>query len=333
MIKPVSSALISSLLSLREGEIKFGERVGYWRTGTPLPCADNSPFRFALLGIEEDTGPRANHGRAGADKAWQATLAWLLNLQSNAYLTGEQILVAGSISLTTPQDEDIQALRNECQQWDQQVESAVKELLEAGLIPIIIGGGHNNALGIIRACAEHTNSRLAIANIDPHSDFRNLEGRHSGNPFHYAYEQGCLGAYTVIGLHEQKNTHQSLQALSEAHFPTFSMQSIYVRKEHSLEQVIAGANRYLTESQLPVGLEIDVDAISQAPSSAMTFCGMPYQDVLWGVDHITRAQRLQYIHIAEAAPDCHPAGFHAGARDVGQLNAELICTFVKAYQG
>jgi arginase family enzyme len=35
-------------------------------------------------------------------------------------------------------------------------------------------------------------------NFDAHSDFRILEGRHSGNGFSYAYEEGFLKKYFVL---------------------------------------------------------------------------------------------------------------------------------------
>jgi formiminoglutamase len=38
-------------------------------------------------------------------------------------------------------------------------------------------------------------------NFDAHSD-RILEGRHSGNGFSYAYEEGFLKKYFIFGLHE-----------------------------------------------------------------------------------------------------------------------------------
>jgi formiminoglutamase len=39
-------------------------------------------------------------------------------------------------------------------------------------------------------------------NFDAHSDFRILEGRHSGNGFSYAYEEGFLKNILFFGLHE-----------------------------------------------------------------------------------------------------------------------------------
>ncbi|NQY12901.1 MAG: arginase family protein, partial [Henriciella sp.] len=69
-----------------------------------------------------------------------------------------------------------------------------------GPIPIVIGGGHNNAYPILKGMSQGRHSTFAAINLDPHTDFRALEGRHSGNGFHYATEQGFLSHYFCLGM-------------------------------------------------------------------------------------------------------------------------------------
>ena len=87
--------------------------------------------------------------------------------------------------------------------------------LQAGLEPVVIGGGHNNAFGLLRALSTFHHAGVAAVNLDPHCDFRPLEGRHSGNSFSYAASQGYLNRYHILGLHEQKNSETSLQQLGD----------------------------------------------------------------------------------------------------------------------
>ncbi|MGF1948884.1 arginase family protein, partial [Enterococcus gallinarum] len=68
---------------------------------------------------------------------------------------------------------------------------------------------HNNAYPCIKGAAKgwHKAGVLEIAqinavNLDAHADYRAMEGRHSGNAFRYAEEDGYLEKYCVIGLHE-----------------------------------------------------------------------------------------------------------------------------------
>lgn len=63
----------------------------------------------------------------------------------------------------------------------------MSEIVSAGVVPIVIGGGHNNSYGMLRGSSKGLNSQVNAINIDPHADFRELEGRHSGNGFSYAF--------------------------------------------------------------------------------------------------------------------------------------------------
>ena len=54
-----------------------------------------SDARFVLLGIPEDIGVRANLGQAGADTGWLAFLQSFLNMQSNDFLDGHEMMLLG----------------------------------------------------------------------------------------------------------------------------------------------------------------------------------------------------------------------------------------------
>ena len=133
---------------------------------------------------------------------------------------------------------DLAALRDACSALDARVSAVLEEVFKADLIPIIIGGGHNNAFPIIKACSFIREFPLAVGNLDPHSDFREMEGRHSGNPFRYAHETNYLTHYAVMGLHEQKNNQSSLSAMKELGFPWFSIQQTHWSKSHNFDQCL-----------------------------------------------------------------------------------------------
>ena len=68
-------------------------------------------------------------------------------------------------------------------QIDKEVVHTITSIVKTGKIPIIIGGGHNNAYGNIKGTALAKGKPINAVNLDAHSDFRILEGRHSGNGF------------------------------------------------------------------------------------------------------------------------------------------------------
>ena len=331
IIYPSRDALLAACQS-RDGELKMGQMVTIADEFTDLNL---TPCRFALIGIPEDIGPRANLGRGGATEAWGAFLTAFLNLQSNAFMTAADILVLGEVDcrdlqLTSKNHPTPVALRDLCAQLDDRVSDVIEAVFAAQMIPIVIGGGHNNAYPIIKACSQVHNMPLAVANLDPHADFRALEGRHSGNPFHYASNFQFLTKYAVLGLHEQKNNQTSLEAMQALGMIWYSIQQTHWQNTHNYDQCLEHIAKYLLESGLPIGVELDLDAISDMPSSAMTTAGLPLRDALYYVDQMGMLPHVQYLHIAEGAPPLHANGLEEGNRVVGQTIAELVSTFIKA---
>lgn len=320
---------IANLVKSRPGESKVGQSI---KIAEPEKSFQQYHCRFALLGIPEDIGPRANLGQGGARDAWSAFLTYFLNLQANDFFPADDILLLGEVNCDDLHDPapDISSLRDACAALDARVSAVLEAVFKANLIPVVIGGGHNNAFPIIKACSVSREFPLAVCNLDPHSDFRAMEGRHSGNPFRYAQESNYLTHYAVLGLHEQKNNQDSLQAMQDLGFPWFSIQQTHWSKTHNYDQCLEQVGKYLLETGLPVGVELDLDAITNMPSSAMTAAGVALGDALYYVDQMAALPQIQYLHLAEGAPTRHANGAEEGARIVGQSLAELCSTFVKS---
>jgi formiminoglutamase len=324
-----------TLLNLRPNETKIGQQVylasAELSLGQNALDAKSSGAQFAIIAIAEDVGPRANLGRGGADDAFVTSMKQLLNLQSNRFLNGNECAILGQISLDTPlpATATIEQLRQATAQLDSIVIAAISQIMQAGLEPIVIGGGHNNAYGLLMATKATTGLPVAAVNLDPHSDFRPREGRHSGNGFSYAAANGALDHYHILGLHELKNSEVTLEQLSLFGATWHSFQQIWVRRELPLDTVLKQIATSLNQTQLPVALELDVDVIANMPSSAATFAGIPLLDACHYVHYIAKHCPCHYAHFAETAPACHHAGVEAGYRDAGQALSELIYAYIQ----
>src|SRR5438270_9755399 len=106
-------------------------------------------------------------------------------------------------------EEKIEAYRHAVLKIDEEVESLIKVIVSYNKIPIVIGGGHNNAYPLIKGAAKglYQAQKIPIPqinciNLDAHTDYRPAEGRHSGNSFRYAEEDGFLLKYCIVGVHE-----------------------------------------------------------------------------------------------------------------------------------
>src|SRR5688500_12547689 len=84
------------LTRLRRFETKLGERVHCITDKNNIEQSiRQSDAKYVLFGIPEDIGVRANQGLGGTDSLWIPFLASFLNIQSNDYTTGDDLLVLG----------------------------------------------------------------------------------------------------------------------------------------------------------------------------------------------------------------------------------------------
>ncbi|GLS82294.1 formimidoylglutamase [Paraferrimonas haliotis] len=333
----ITATQLTTWLQIRPGETRIGQSCqlldpAQQDFNAALANARGNGARYALVGINEDIGPRANLGRGGADGAWHAAMLQLLNLQSNQYFDASQLLITGTIDVTEPSTNDsLESLRQAVARLDEQVIETINPIIANGLIPIVIGGGHNNCYGLLKAAHQVHGQALNCVNFDPHSDFRPLEGRHSGNGFHYAAAQQLLNRYHIVGLHELKNSQASLDALKQHHASWDSYQALYHHRAKTLEQALSQRVEEYRALTNPLAIEVDLDVINAMPSSARSIATLPLNDVLFGIHQFASLQQVCYLHLAEGAPSCAPEGELAGQRDVGQALAELIVCFVQSH--
>ncbi|CAH9054015.1 Formimidoylglutamase [Pseudoalteromonas holothuriae] len=338
-----SEADVINLTSTRENELRYWQSLTFLEPNSQLNVAlkDAAAFgiKYVLVGINEDFGPKANCGKGGATLGWQAFLQRFLNLPCNDFLTPKDVLLLGEVNcddlqqqssnLDNSNPEQLVALRQLCEQLDERVVYVLSMIFAAGLEPIIIGGGHNNCFGILKALAQTKGTACHAINFDPHADFRALEGRHSGNGFHYAHQNSYLCDYHVVGMHEQKNNQAIIAALNQAQYSYISYQDILVSRKYSLTQACElGLKRFANKA--PLGVEVDVDSISYMPVSAFTNCGFSVSDAEHFVYLGAQQANASYLHLCEAAPGNHPQGLAQGMLEAGQVLSGLVCSYLRA---
>src|SRR5438270_9612148 len=87
---------ILSFTRLRRFKTKIGERVSVLNSSPDFSTAiKQSTARYILIGIPEDIGVQANGGKPGTGSVWQPFIHAFLNTQSNDFLEGGEIAVAG----------------------------------------------------------------------------------------------------------------------------------------------------------------------------------------------------------------------------------------------
>jgi formiminoglutamase len=321
----------------REGDPRLGNAIRYLKPDEDLSALTGyveSGTRIALIGIPESIGTMANYGKCCTDNAWKAFLTFFLNMPANRYVAGEKILCLGHIDtrrlmerarLFSIQDLDYYSqLRELCGQLDQQVAPVIEAVVKAGLIPIVIGGGHNNAYPIIKGTVQGLGLQdgLNVLNCDAHADLRPAEGRHSGNSFTYAESENLLRKYFVIGLHRPYAIDDTLASIEQHPQMAYSVYTPMRR----MDEYIREGLKFLTAGNDPVGIELDLDSVRDMPASAVTPSGFSVDEVRRFVFRVAASVNAAYLHLPEAAPT---EGTHEMTR-VGKTLAYLVWDFIRA---
>jgi formiminoglutamase len=305
---------LQPLIRYRAGETKLGERIATdWQ---------NPTVQYVLLGIEEDIGVRVNQGIGGTHTAWQSFLSAFANIQSTDLLRGDEIGIFGYFNFDDLKDdvrpETVEVIDNE-------VAAAIQQIVAFGKIPIVIGGGHNNAYPILKGCALAKKQAINAINLDAHADFRPKEGRHSGNGFRYAYEEGYLKKYAIIGLHQNYNAQSMINALRSNPDAWFCFwEEIFLEEKLTFKEAISTAISFTHHS--PTGIELDIDSIENVLSSAMSSCGVSATQARQYVYAAAQHPNVAYLHLCEAATQ-----LANGAQNpsTGKLLSYLVSDFVK----
>lgn len=274
-----------------------------------LPAATTP--RVVLIGFPSDRGVRQNHGRPGAAAAPTAIRRALYaltpgspSLEKLAARTHD----AGDVVLTTTLQRDQDALAKTVAHW-----------LDRGVIPVIIGGGHETAFGHFLAYAT-TGRDVAILNVDAHVDVRELvRGRgHSGSMFRQAllHRSGACRGYTVAGLLPHAVAAAHLAFVQAHRGSVIWRDALTARRARTLMRGISE----------PTLVTFDVDALdaSVAPGvSAPAAGGLDLQTWLAAAHEAGRNPHVGSIDIAEVNPRFDVDGRTA------RVAALTIWTFLK----
>ncbi len=334
------------LTKLRRFETKLGERIQVVNDPSNLEKSlRETSAKYILIGIPEDIGIKANDSMGGADTAWIPFIQQFLNIQSNDFLSGEEILLIGHFDFGDIQylietnahglEERIEAYRHAVITIDEEVEALIKLMTACQKIPIAIGGGHNNAYPLIKGAAKGlykagliSLAQINCVNLDAHTDFRPAEGRHSGNGFRYAEEDGYLQKYCIIGVHEnylQQNVW--LDIVNNPFIDFITYEDIFLLEKKNFIQAVAHATGF-TEDNF-IGLELDLDCIENTLSSAMTPTGITPLHARQYVTFAATDSKIAYLHICEGASQLRDG---KKSDTTGKLISYLVSDFIKAME-
>ncbi len=308
---------VLSLTKVRRFETKMGERISVLNDGDIGQAIKNLSAQYVIIGIPEDIGVQANYGTGGTSTAWLPFLQAFLNAQSNDFLTGEDVAVIGHFDFGDLQflidknayggEEKVEAYRHAVNQIDDEVESLIKLLAAEEKTPIVIGGGHNNAYPLLKGAAKGLHAagiielpQINCINLDAHTDYRPAEGRHSGNGFLYAEDDGFLQKYCAVGVHESYLPQNVwIDIVNNPFLDIITYEDIFIHEKRSFRQAVTHAIEFTADNFC--GIELDLDCVQNILSSASTPSGVQAIHARQYVNLCAAHAKPAYLHIAEGA--------------------------------
>lgn len=329
---------VDLLVRCRTGETKLGQVIDVPGEEPLQAFLERTAATFAVVGIAEDIGVLANYGRPGAASVWNSFLSSFLNIQANGFTRPENIAVVGCFSFDTlkeeiekkvgdPEDRIIE-FRKAVSAIDDVVSELIRLMVSHEKTPIVVGGGHNNSYPLIKGTALALRSRdvsnpkgINCINLDAHIDYRLPEGRHSGNGFRYAKQEGFLEKYLALAVHENyipENILKEITRMEDIDMVTY--EDIFIKEKKTWSECLKDGARFTR--QLATGVELDVDGISNIPSSAATPGGVSVREALQYVDYLASHSHIAYLHICE--------GIASSDNGVGKLISSIVSQFIKS---
>lgn len=254
------------------------------------------PNAVAFIGFASDEGVKRNLGRVGASEGPAAIRQQLANIAVHQRLP--MLYDLGDITCRLGDLESAQI----------GLSQIVSKSLENGLLPVVIGGGHEVAWGHYQGIAQHTSQqKLGIINLDAHFDLRscNQDGRgSSGSSFlqiaQARQDQGLDFSYLCLGIQPQANTKSLFKKADSLGVDYCEASLIY----DDIKMVLDGIDTFLGEHDaIYLTLCMDVFAQAYAPGvSAPNSLGLTPQQVLAMLDKITKSGKVVSLDVAECSP-------------------------------
>lgn len=250
---------------------------------------------IAFLGFACDEGVRRNKGRTGAvagpDALRKACANFPVHFEEHHILVDAGDVICNGGDLEAAQEA---------------LSSRVTQLLEAGYLPVVFGGGHEIAFGHERGIRRFLKGtkQLGVVNFDAHFDLREpgAEGVSSGTGFWQMAQENHPLRYLALGIQQNSNTQKLFNTADELSVE-YLQASLFQPKYHDL--LINNINSFLSRNDhIYLTTCLDVFAAPYAPGVSATAYNGLVPDALF-LDcfrTILRSGKLAGADIAELNP-------------------------------
>ncbi|GGO84193.1 SpeB arginase/agmatinase/formimionoglutamate hydrolase SpeB [Marinobacterium nitratireducens] len=279
--------------------------VGFCTFAKSRTCEDWDSIKadVAFMGAPFDCGTQWRSGaRMGPRSIREASTLFSFG-HSGAYSYEDDVMYLEGVDIVDIGDADM--VHTNTEKSHANIEYGVRKMLDAGALPVVVGGDHSVNAPCIRAFEGR--GPIHIIQIDAHLDF--VDERHGvrfghGNPIRRASEQDHITGMTQLGIRNVSSSNRADHKAAEAAGSTIlSVRDVRrLGTEGVLELIPKGVNYYIT---------IDIDGFdpSIAPGTGTpSHGGFQYYEVMEILQGVALAGDVVGIDLCEVAPDYDRTG-------------------------
>lgn len=258
----------------------------------------------AILGAPYDAGTQWRAGaRFGPRGVREASTLFSFGHAGAYDHEDDAVYLPGDVNIVDIGDADI--VHTDTEQSHANIETGVRAILDAGALPVVIGGDHSINIPCIRAFDGQGD--FHILQIDAHLDF--VDERHGvrhghGNPMRRAAEQDYVTGLTQVGIRNVSSTAR------EGYDDARAMGSDIISVRQARAMGTLGVLGHIPDgARLYVTIDIDAFCPSIAPGTGTpSHGGFLYYEVLELLQAAAKRHEIIGIDLVEVAPDYDPTG-------------------------
>ncbi len=283
-------------------------------------CTDWNELKAdcAILGAPFDFGTQFRAGARFGPRAIREASTLFSFGHAGAYDHEDDVTyLPGDVEIVDMGDADI--IHTDTIKSHANIEYGVRKILEAGALPVVLGGDHSVNIPCINAFSEQ--EPFHLVQLDAHLDF--VDERHGvrfghGNPMRRAAEKDYVTGLSQFGIRNVSSTAR--EGYEDARARGSDIRSVrqfrQLGPQAMAERVPEGARVYVT---------IDIDGFdpSIAPGTGTpSHGGFLYYEVLEFLQQLTSRNMVVGIDLVEVAPDYDPTG------STSTLAAQVLLNFL-----
>lgn len=279
---------------------EYPDPIAASRFASTISRDDPSGCAIALIGIPDDTGVNLNNGRPGASEGPSAIRTALarMGVADPEGWEWARVFDAG----------DVEVVPGDLHATHDRVTAVTSHILDLGLFPIALGGGHDLTFPFVRAVAQQFGPMDGVY-FDPHLDVREHDG--SGMPFRKLIETGAARSLRIHGFDPMSNSRDHVR---------------WFQANGGRIDDLSTPGDPFPDGEVFVSLDMDVFDSAYAPGvSALNAQGWTPELAARWVAAAGANPRVRCFDIMECSPP------HDDQGRTARLAARMLLTFLRAF--